>query len=386
MKLWGRPSPALDPCWTNPPRKINTRKEWGYVLVTCSQGPHHHRYQIANAVIVARQLGATLVMPTIKEGLTELASNFDDVYNVKHFIASLEGVVRVMGRLPEELRKANQTSVEIPYTMTKKYIEQTVRPVFKANQIIVLDRFLPSLKDGEEEQDEEIGAIRCLVHHQALLFLSQIEKIGTRVNNRMMEAGQKAGGKYIAVDYRSADKLCDQNLGDSLLSKNRCLPALDLGLLLQSHGFPPETAIFLTQTHLDESFDPLLNLYPNVISKEYTMPFNEENQFLYTGKTQFELAVDFYVCSHSEVFVGINSDTFYVAVAGERIRQGLTHVLVPKLQHSKESSEPILTLGASQLVTHKTHPAYSCFCKKGMNKKPTRELEKSLEPSSETSD
>lgn len=30
-------------------------------------------WKIANAVIVARQLGATLVMPTIKEGLTELA-------------------------------------------------------------------------------------------------------------------------------------------------------------------------------------------------------------------------------------------------------------------------------------------------------------------------
>lgn len=177
--------------------------------------------------------------------------------------------MRVMGRLPEELRKANQTSIEIPYSITKAYIEQTIRPVFDSNQVIVLDRFLPSLKDVKEEQDEEIGAIRCLVQHQALLFLSQIEKLGTRLNNRMMEAGQKAGGKYIAVDYRSADKLCDQNLGDSLLSKERCLQPHDLGLLLQSHGFPPETAIYLTQTRLDESFDPLLSLYPNVVSKVF---------------------------------------------------------------------------------------------------------------------
>lgn len=119
--------------------------------------------------------------------------------------------------------------------------------------------------------------------------------------------------------------------------------------------------------------------------QEYTMPFNEENQFLYTGRTQFELAVDFYMCSHSNVFVPINSGTFYTAVAGERIRQGLTHMLVPSLQHSSESSVPVLTLGASQVVAHKTHPAYSCFCEKGMNKRPTRQLEKALEPSSETS-
>jgi hypothetical protein len=116
------------------------------------------------------------------------------------------------------------------------------------------------------------------------------------------------------------------------------------------------------------------------------MPFNEENQILYTGRTQFELAVDFYMCSHSEVFVAINSGTFFTAVAGERIRQGLTHMLVPSLQRSKESAEPVLNLGASQLVAHKTHPAYSCFCEKGMSQRPARQLEKALEPSSKTSD
>lgn len=92
------------------------RKEWGYVLVTCSHGPNYHRHQvtslspslslfssvafqlngsrhecneegyqyfvvglqlsvlieqIANAVILARELGATLVMPTIRESLKE---------------------------------------------------------------------------------------------------------------------------------------------------------------------------------------------------------------------------------------------------------------------------------------------------------------------------
>lgn len=53
-------------------------------------------------------------MPTIKEGLTEPISKFDDIYNVKHFIATLEGVVRIVGRLPEDLRNVNHTSVELP--------------------------------------------------------------------------------------------------------------------------------------------------------------------------------------------------------------------------------------------------------------------------------
>ncbi|XP_024382683.1 protein MANNAN SYNTHESIS-RELATED 1 isoform X2 [Physcomitrium patens] len=348
----------------------NARKEWGYVLVTCSHGPHQHRFQIADAVIVARQLGATLVMPTIKEGLTEPISKFDDIYNVKHFIATLEGVVRIVGRLPEDLRNVNHTSVELPHKITKAEIDNKIRPIFVKSSVIVLNKFLLSMKDVKDERDPEIEAIRCLVQYKALQFQPQIEKLGNRLNNRMKEAAQSLGGKYVAVDYRSTDKACGQRTDNVFTMPKGCLSPLDLGLLLQSHGFARETAIYLTQTRLDESFDPLLKLYPIVITKEYSMPFNEENQFLYSGMTQFELAIDFYICSHSDVLVPIHSSTFYTALAGERIKQGFTHMLVPRLLRiAREAPEATsLTLGVPRIVTKRLHPAYSCLCEQGMSK------------------
>lgn len=373
IKLWGVPFRPLEPCWTEPSRKSN-RKEWGYVLVRCSQGPHHHRFQIADAVIVARQLGATLVIPIVKEGLTELASNFDDLYTVKHFIATLEGVVRIMGRLPEDLRGLNHTSIQVPYRITKPYIDQNIRPIFEKSTVIVLDDFLPSMEDVEEEQDVEMEAIRCLIKYKALMFQSQIEKLGNRLNNRMKEAAQRAGGKYVAVDYRSTDTACEEERDVVHTKSKRCLSPRALGLLLQSHGFARETAIYLTQTRLDESFDPLLNLFPNVITKEYSMPFNEESQFLYSGRTQLELAIDFYICSHSDVLVPIHSNTFYTAVAGERIKLGLPHILVPSLvTRPKQATETTLLLGVSQMVAAKTHPAYSCLCEHGMSERLAKE-------------
>jgi hypothetical protein len=68
--LWGGDLHPLHPCWTNPTR-LGARKPWGYVMVTCSHGPHYHRAQISDAVVVAQLLGATLVLPLIKEAHRE---------------------------------------------------------------------------------------------------------------------------------------------------------------------------------------------------------------------------------------------------------------------------------------------------------------------------
>lgn len=108
-----------------------------------------------------------------------------------------------------------------------------------------------------------------------------------------------------------------------------------------------------------------------LFQQEYSMPFNEENQFLFSGKTQFELAVDFYVCSRSDVFIPVNPRAFFLAVSGERISSGLTHILVPTFKRQSSSSEPVLTLGVSEIITRQEHPVFSCFCK-GSRKANTR--------------
>lgn len=197
-----------------------------------------------------------------------LYSNFDDIYNVKHFIATLEGVVRIMGRLPDELQGANRTTLTVPYSITKTFIEETIRPVFERSMILVLEKFVLGTKDTKkkEEDAKELDAIRCLVMHQSLLFLPQIEKLGNRLKNRMREAAQSTGGRFIAVDYRF-DMLKEEPCRAGIHATKLCPSPQDLGMWLQWHGYAPDTAIYLTQSRLDESLDPLLSFFPNVITK-----------------------------------------------------------------------------------------------------------------------
>lgn len=97
----------------------------------------------------------------------------------------------------------------------------------------------------------------------------QIQKLGDRLVNRMREAAQGTGRHFVAIDYRAdmvRQKTCDQG-SDSRLLRKRCLSPHDLGMLLQSFGYPPETAIYLTQSRLDAFLDPLRSLFPNIITK-----------------------------------------------------------------------------------------------------------------------
>lgn len=111
------------------------------------------------------------------------------------------------------------------------------------------------------------------------------------------------------------------------------------------------------------------------------MPFNEENQFLFTGKSQLELAVDFYVCARSDVFIPLISWAFYAAVAGERIKFGLTHMLKPAVKQSDTTHTGFdITLTPSQVVNRGNHPDYSCFCKRAQGLEPG--LQQSEEESS----
>lgn len=92
------------------------------------------------------------------------------------------------------------------------------------------------------------------------------------------------------------------------------------------------------------------------------MPFNEENQYLLSGKTQFEQAVDFYICARSDVFVPTVPGVFYAHVAGQRISAGLNHIIVPTYSTIPGSDESQFVGAGSPYVEKKNHNVYLCFC------------------------
>lgn len=363
-ELWGRPPPALVPCWDKHITHLKG-KTWGFIGVRLSNGPHYHRVQIADAVVMAKYMGATLLLPTIKDGHKEPNGQFEKIYDTSNFITSLQNIVRVVGRLPDDMSSVAPTPLTIPYRVTPDYIDEHVRPIFNQKVVIILESFTPNVNSKEKERENaELEAVRCLVMYKALRFHSQLIKLGGRILNRMREAGEMADGHFIALDLRVdllQRKGCNGNISELNISKSKCVSTVEVGKFLKELGFPAYTAIYLTQSRWDPSLDPLREYFPNVYTKEYSMPFNEERQILYSGKTQFEKALDFYICSQSDIFVPAIPGMFYSTVAGERIALGKTQILVPNIKHDSTSNIRLVE-SLSRYVTKKDHPAYSCFC------------------------
>ncbi|KAL5098210.1 hypothetical protein RYX36_002537, partial [Vicia faba] len=62
---------------------------------------------IADAVVVARYLGATLVLPDIKSSKSGYSMNLGDVYDVENILNKLNGLVKVTKTLPPQLSTRN---------------------------------------------------------------------------------------------------------------------------------------------------------------------------------------------------------------------------------------------------------------------------------------
>lgn len=199
-------------------------------------------------------------------GFWTKCSRFEDIYNIKHFISSLDGVVRVVGKLPEDKAKMNRTVTSIPLRATREQINQTVRPVFEQQGgLVVLGTFLSAIK-GEKE-DQEMTALRCLVMYKALQYVSGIQKLGDRVISRMREAAPAASGRrFVAVDLQ-VDLLGHKTCNVTDAKKKRCLEPGEVGQFLKRVGFPSETAVYLTQSRWISSLESLQDMFPNVHTK-----------------------------------------------------------------------------------------------------------------------
>lgn len=89
------------------------------------------------------------------------------------------------------------------------------------------------------------------------------------------------------------------------------------------------------------------------------IPAEKKGEFLKSGNGELEKALDFHVCSESDVFVPAISGLFYGNVAGRRIASGRTQILVPAQVFG---SSALASDFLSTYISKKNHAAYSCYC------------------------
>ncbi|KAH7690255.1 GDP-fucose protein O-fucosyltransferase protein [Dioscorea alata] len=322
--------------------KANTRSNL-YLMIATSGGLNQQRTGITDAVVAARILNATLVVPKLdQKSFWKDASNFADIFDVDWFVSFLSKDVKVIKELPRKGGKVigNPYSMRVPRKCTPRCYQTRVMPALLKKRVIQLTKFDYRLANKLET---DLQKLRCRVNYHALKFADPILEMGEKLIQRM-----KAKSKhFIALHLRfEPDMLAfsgcyygggekeRKELGairkrwktlhisnpDKERRHGKCpLTPEEVGLMLRGLGFGADVHIYVASGEVyggEESLASLKALFPNFHSKETLASKEELAPFLSFSSRM--AALDFVVCDGSDVFVTNNNGNMARMLAGRR--------------------------------------------------------------------
>jgi hypothetical protein len=200
--FWKQPDGlGFKPClgFTSQYRKDSNsilKNRWKYLLVVVSGGMNQQRNQIVDAVVIARILGASLVVPVLQVNVIwGDESEFADIFDLEHFKDVLADDVHIVSSLPsthvmtrpvEEKRTPLHAS---PQWIRAHYLKRINR------ERVLLLRGLDSRLSKDLPSD--LQKLRCKVAFQALRFSPRILELGNKLASRMRNQGQ-----YLSLHLR----------------------------------------------------------------------------------------------------------------------------------------------------------------------------------------
>ncbi|KAI3524181.1 hypothetical protein L1887_02833 [Cichorium endivia] len=335
-------------CWNNSLQPKGSEPSNGFVTFSLTNGPEYHVSQVANAVLVAKHLGATLVLPEIIGNKGEKRT-FEEIYDAEKFVKSMNGIIRVERRAHPESPTQKSVTVKVPYNANRNYIATNIEPLFQTTRNLRVMTYFPSLTKREGKVDKDMNPYSCWAMFEALQLKPELQQVVDSVVGRLRRRGQ-----FVAIDYKSemmGTHVC-QSEGNK--ETKNCYNVAEIARFLQKIRCPKETTMYVTQPIMDRDINALKDIYPNIVTKEETMDEGEKQKFV--SQLEREI-IDFHVCSVSDVFVPAISGLFYANVVGNRIATNSIEVFVPAQITSTSAKNHV-----SSYISKRTHPAYACFC------------------------
>ncbi|PON52147.1 O-fucosyltransferase [Parasponia andersonii] len=192
----------------------------GYILVTANGGMNQQRVAVCNAVVLARLLNSTLVVPKfLYSSVWKDVSQFGNIYQEDHFIKYLSPDVRIVKELPKELQSLNLEA--IGSVVTDEDIRKEAKPSFYLKNILPI-----LLKNGVvhflgfgnrlafDPIPFQLQSLRCRCNFHALQFVPKIQKTGALLLQRLRQHEGHPGGPldhYLVGSYTEAFKAQNQS-------------------------------------------------------------------------------------------------------------------------------------------------------------------------------
>ncbi|KFK33501.1 hypothetical protein AALP_AA5G021200 [Arabis alpina] len=326
-----------------PPRNYTSN---GLLLVSCNGGLNQMRAAICDMVIVARLLNLTLVVPELdKKSFWADSSDFEDIFDVRHFIDSLRDEVRIIRRLPKRYsKKYGYRLFEMPPVSWSddRYYLQKVLPLFRKHKVIHFSRSDARLANNGLSLD--IQRLRCRVNFQGLRFTRRIEALGSKLVRIL-----KQRGSFVALHLRyEMDMLafsgcthgCTNEEAEELktmryaypwwrekaiVSEQRRVQGLcpltpeETVLVLKALGFQKDTHIYIAAGEIyggARRLAPLKESFPGIVKKELLLDPMELQQF--QNHSSQMAALDFLVSVASDTFIPTYYGNMAKVVEGHR--------------------------------------------------------------------
>lgn len=305
------------------------------------------RSAICDMVAIARYLNVTLIVPELdKTSFWADPSEFQDIFDVNHFITSLRDEVRILKELPPRLKKRMElgrvhTMAPVSWSDISYYNNQ-ILPLIQKYKILHLNRTDARLANNV--QPVEIQKLRCRVNFSALRFTSQIEELGKRVVKLLRQ-----NGPFLVLHLRyEMDMLafsgctqgCNTEEVDELTRMRYAYPWWKEKIinsdLKRKDGLcpltPEETTLALRALDIDPSYQiyiaageiyggerrtaSLAEAYPKLVRKE-TLLDPADLRFFQNHSSQMA-ALDYLVSLESDIFVPTYDGNMAKVVEGHR--------------------------------------------------------------------
>ncbi|GKV22378.1 hypothetical protein SLEP1_g32258 [Rubroshorea leprosula] len=332
----------------SPPPLVPARiyKSNGFLRVSCNGGLNQMRAAICDMVTVARLLNLTLVVPELdKKSFWADPSNFEDIFDVRHFINSLRDEVRIVKRLPKKyIRKYGHEDFQMPpisWSNEKYYLEQ-ILPLFNKYKLVHFNRTDSRLANNGISLD--LQRLRCRINFQGLKFTPEIETLGYKLVHLLQQKGP-----YVALHLRyEMDMLafsgcthgCTEEEAEELkrlryaypwwrekdiVSEERRQQGLcpltpeEAALILQAFGFDNKTQIYIASGEIyggEKRLSALRAAFPWIVKKETLLDPVELQQF--QNHSSQMAALDFLVSIASNTFIPTYDGNMAKVVEGHR--------------------------------------------------------------------
>ncbi|GAA0186859.1 protein modifying enzyme [Lithospermum erythrorhizon] len=313
-----------------------------YLIIVTSGGLNQQRTGITDAVVAARILNATLVIPTLDtKSYWKDSSNFSEIFNPNWFISQLAKDVRIIKQLP---LKSGQPWIpyrmRVPRKCSDKCYVTRVLPNLLKKHAVQLTKFDYRLANKLEK---DLQKLRCRTNYHALKFTDQILEMGQKLVQRMRARSRHyialhlrfepdmlafsgcyyGGGEKERIELgkiRKRWKTLHNNNPDRGRRQGRCpLTPEEVGLMLRALGYGRDVHIYVASGEVyggEETLAPLKALFPNFHSKDTIAPDSELAPFAAFSSRM--AALDFIVCDESDVFVTNNNGNMAKILAGRR--------------------------------------------------------------------